>query len=81
MCALDTTARVARAHILEAMGSAAVGAFDDGTCYRRKEIERAGYEVQSSRYIDCRVAKLSKVEKEQLEAATSNESQPQGDAA
>ncbi|MFC2992981.1 YqaJ viral recombinase family nuclease [Halomonas tibetensis] len=79
--ALDTTARVARAHILEAMGSAAVGAFDDGTCYRRKEIERAGYEVQSSRYIDCRVAKLSKVEKEQLEAATVTESQPQGDAA
>ncbi len=79
--ALDITARVARAHILEAMGSAAVGAFPDGVCYRRKEIERAGYEVKPSRYIDCRIAKLSKAEKEQLEAATGTASQHRGDAA
>ncbi|MGM0536923.1 MAG: YqaJ viral recombinase family protein [Pseudomonadota bacterium] len=79
--ALDTTARVARAHILEAMGSAAVGAFPDGSCYRRKEIERAGYEVKPSRYIDCRIARLSKAEKEQLEAAAGTESPHRGDAA
>ncbi|MCE3025765.1 YqaJ viral recombinase family protein [Salinicola sp. DM10] len=64
---LETTARVARAHILEAMGNAAVAAFADGSCYRRKKVERAGYEVKPSSYIDCRVAKLNKAEREQLD--------------
>ncbi|MHB0775396.1 YqaJ viral recombinase family nuclease [Halomonas sp. WWR20] len=72
---LETTAKTARARILKAMGNAAVGAFADGTCYRRKKVERKGYEVQPSSYIDCRVAKLNKAEREQLE------SNDQGEAA
>ncbi|MCZ0926491.1 YqaJ viral recombinase family protein [Halomonas janggokensis] len=75
--ALETTAKTARAHILKAMGSAAVAAFPDGSCYRRKVVKRAGYEVAPTSYIDCRVAKISKAEKEQLEA----ESDEQGAAA
>lgn len=67
--ALGTTARTARARILKAMGDAAVAAFPDGTCYRRKEVKRAGYEVEPTSYVDCRAAKLNKAEKEQLETS------------
>jgi len=75
--ALETTAKTARAHILNAMGNAAVAAFSDGSCYRRKVVKRAGYEVAPTSYVDCRVAKISKAEREQLEADTEN----QGEAA
>ena len=59
------------------MGNAAVAAFSDGSCYRRKVVKRAGYEVAPTSYVDCRVAKISKAEREQLEADTEN----QGEAA
>ncbi|PAU79190.1 YqaJ viral recombinase family nuclease [Halomonas salipaludis] len=71
--ALETTAKTARARILKAMGSAAVAAFPDGTCYRRKEVKRAGYEVAPTSYIDCRVAKLNKAELEQLEESAAQD--------
>ncbi|MGP8288986.1 YqaJ viral recombinase family nuclease [Vreelandella zhanjiangensis] len=75
--ALEITAKTARAQILKAMGTAAVAAFSDGSCYRRKVVKRAGFEVEPTSYVDCRVAKISKVEREQLEAETEN----QGEAA
>ncbi|MGP5563761.1 YqaJ viral recombinase family nuclease [Vreelandella alkaliphila] len=75
--ALETTAKTARAQILKAMGTAAVAAFSDGSCYRRKVVKRAGFEVAPTSYVDCRVAKISKAEQEQLDA----QSKKQGEAA
>jgi putative phage-type endonuclease len=48
----------ARAHILHAMGDAAVGVLPSGAgAYRRKLIERAGYPVEPCSYMDCRYIK------------------------
>lgn len=45
----------ARAHLLDAMGSAAVLHFADGKELRRKLIKRAGYTVDPCEYIDARI--------------------------
>jgi putative phage-type endonuclease len=47
----------ASAHILEAMGNAAIGMLPSGGHYRRKEIVRKGYTVEEMKYIDCRFIK------------------------
>jgi putative phage-type endonuclease len=47
----------ARAHILDAMGNAAIGRFDDGSIYTRKTVQRKGYSVEPMEYIDCRFKK------------------------
>lgn len=45
----------AKAHLLHAMGEAAVLQFpQDGTEFRRKSVERAGYTVEPSSYVDAR---------------------------
>ncbi len=49
--------------LLEAMGAAAIGKLPDGTFYRRKEINRKGYVVEPSTYIDFRHAKPTKSKK------------------
>jgi putative phage-type endonuclease len=53
----DAAADVAKCHILHAMGEAAIGVLPDGSCYRRKIIERQGYEVAPSSCIDFRHCK------------------------
>jgi len=43
-----------RARLLEFMGEAALLAFPDGKCFRRKAIERTGYTVEPASYMDAR---------------------------
>ncbi|MCO7216842.1 lambda-exonuclease family protein [Halomonas sp. OfavH-34-E] len=80
--ALETTAKVARAHILEAMGDAAVATFGDDQVMRRKVTKRKAYtvEVGESEYVDTRYGKMNKAEKDQL-AAQADEAEQQGEAA
>jgi putative phage-type endonuclease len=47
----------ASAHILEAMGNAAIGMLPSGGHYRRKEIVRKRHTVEETKYIDCRFIK------------------------
>ncbi|UIY60042.1 YqaJ viral recombinase family nuclease [Burkholderia cepacia] len=44
----------AKAHLLRAMGAAAVGHLPDGSTYRRKEVTRKAYAVEAATYIDFR---------------------------
>ncbi|WP_062359823.1 YqaJ viral recombinase family nuclease [Vreelandella aquamarina] len=80
--ALETTAKVARAHILEAMGDAAVATFGDDQVMRRKVTKRKAYtvEVGESEYVDIRYGKMNKAEKDQL-AAQADDVEQQGEAA
>lgn len=80
--ALETTAKVARARILKAMGDAAVATFSDDQVMRRKVVKRKAYtvEVGESEYVDIRYGKMNKAEKDQL-AAQADEAEQQGDAA
>lgn len=50
----------AKAQLLGIMGDAAVLAFPDGMCYRRKLVERAAYAVEAANYIDFRLVKDGK---------------------
>lgn len=52
----------AKAHLLHAMGDAALGRLSDGTILTRKEIQRKAYSVEATSFIDFRVrnAKISK---------------------
>lgn len=50
----SAAADAAKAHILEAMGEAAVGILPDGTRYTRKMITRKAYEVAEAIYMDFR---------------------------
>lgn len=59
----DTAADVAKCHILESIGEAAIGALPDGTRYTRKIVTRKSYQVEESIYLDFRYsAKPSKGE-------------------
>jgi hypothetical protein len=49
----------ARAHILHAMGGAAIGTLRDGA-YKRKLVERKGYSVEPTEYIDFRFSRSTK---------------------
>jgi putative phage-type endonuclease len=53
----DDVSRVARNHILEAIGAASIGVLPDGSAYRRKVIERKAYAVEAATYVDCRHVK------------------------
>jgi putative phage-type endonuclease len=44
-----------QARLLEEMGEAALLAFPDGKCFRRQKIQRAGYTVGPSEYMDFRL--------------------------
>ncbi|MBK1691112.1 YqaJ viral recombinase family protein [Ectothiorhodospira mobilis] len=80
--ALETTAKVARARILKAMGDAAVATFGDDQVMRRKVVKRKAYtvEVGESEYVDIRYGKMNKAEKDQL-AAQADDAEQQGEAA
>lgn len=54
-------------HIRMLMGSSAVALLPDGTCYTRKEVQRGGYTVEPTSYIDFRRGKPTKVIKEAIE--------------
>lgn len=58
----DDAADIAKAHILRAMGEAAVGTVPGGS-YTRKVVKRKGYFVEDSEYVDFRF-KAAKAEKE-----------------
>ncbi|WP_336597196.1 hypothetical protein [Paraburkholderia bengalensis] len=47
----------AKAHLLRAMGDAAIARLPDGSTYKRKEVTRKAYTVESSTYIDFRHTK------------------------
>lgn len=47
----------AKAHLLRAMGTAAVGRLPDGSTYKRKEVTRKAYTVETTTYVDFRHAK------------------------
>jgi putative phage-type endonuclease len=53
-----TTADMAKAHMLNAMGEAAQLAFPDGKCLRRKVLTRKGYTVNTTQYVDARFTNL-----------------------
>ena len=50
----EALVKSAKAAIMAAMGEASVGRLPDGTCYTRKVVERKGYEVAPSSYVDFR---------------------------
>ena len=50
-------AETARNHLRRLMGSAAVGKLPDGSCFTRKVIQRKGYAVNDTEYIDFRLKK------------------------
>ncbi|MES3674408.1 YqaJ viral recombinase family protein [Halomonas elongata] len=80
---LETTARVARAHLLAGMGNAAVATFGDNEVMRRKVIKREAYtaEVAASEYVDIRYGKMNKAEKDQLAAQDTESIDQHGEAA
>lgn len=45
----------AKAHLLAAMGEAALLRFADGKCFKRSLVKRKGYEVKATEYIDARL--------------------------
>jgi putative phage-type endonuclease len=47
----------AKAHMLRAMGNAAIARLPDGSTYKRKEVTRKAYAVEAATYIDFRHAK------------------------
>ncbi|GJH31410.1 YqaJ viral recombinase family protein [Paraburkholderia hospita] len=47
----------AKAHMLRAMGNAAIARLPDGSTYKRKEVTRKAYEVAQMTYVDFRWAK------------------------
>jgi putative phage-type endonuclease len=55
--AFETRAIEAKNHIQMAMGNAAIGRLPGGGEYRRKLVERKGYEVQATKYMDFRFSK------------------------
>jgi putative phage-type endonuclease len=58
----DTDARAAaKARVLHAMGSAAVGVLPDGRTVCRREVRRAGYSVGPTTYVDFRIKQPKKV--------------------
>lgn len=79
--ALEITAKTARAHLLHAMGDAAVATFGDDEVMRRKVTKRKAYtvEVKETEFVDIRYGKLNKAEKDQLAAQA--EAEQQGEAA
>lgn len=50
----EDVSKVAKAHLMRAMGNAAIGRLPDGSAYRRKAITRKAYAVESVTYIDFR---------------------------
>jgi putative phage-type endonuclease len=50
-------------HILDFMGQAAIGRLPDGSFYRRKEVDRKGYVVEPTTYMDLRHMKPEKPKK------------------
>lgn len=44
----------ARNHIMHSLGEAAIGILSNGECYTRKEIQRRGYTVEPTSYLDLR---------------------------
>jgi predicted phage-related endonuclease len=47
----------AKAHLLHAMGEAALLVFSDGMALRRQQVKRKGYTVPDSQYVDARFVK------------------------
>ncbi len=47
----------AKSHLLHAMGDAGLARLPDGTKLTRKEIDRKGYFVEPTRYVDFRILK------------------------
>ncbi|CAG9265713.1 Phage-related protein predicted endonuclease-like protein [Burkholderia diffusa] len=54
---MQSGADAARARLLHLMGDASIGLLPNGGAYRRKIVERKGYEVEASRYIDFRFSR------------------------
>lgn len=50
----------AKAHLLAAMGNAAIGQMSDGTGFTRKVVKRKGYSVEPAEYVDFRFSKNPK---------------------
>ena len=54
---MQAGADAARARLMHLMGEASIGLLPNGGAYRRKIVERRGYEVEASRYVDFRFSK------------------------
>lgn len=54
---MQAGADAARARLMHMMGSASIGILPNGGAYRRKIIERKGYEVEPMKYVDFRYTK------------------------
>jgi putative phage-type endonuclease len=54
---MQAGADAARARLMHLMGSASIGLLPNGGAYRRKIIERKGYEVEPMQYVDFRYTK------------------------
>ena len=53
----ESLVKSAKAAILAAMGESAIGRLPDGTCYTRKTVQREGYVVKPTAYVDFRYSK------------------------
>lgn len=73
----QAAADAARAHILSAMGDAAVAFFDDDTTLRRTVQQRKGYTVEPSETVDVRYAKPRKADNEARELLTATDENEQ----
>jgi putative phage-type endonuclease len=58
----ESVAEVAKLHLLSCMKGATNLAFDDGRILRRKQVNRAGYTVEPSSYVESRIVKPKKGE-------------------